>query len=110
MLIRRAGHSSLERTERSSMEHAAPRVGFLGFGEAGYHMARGLAGAGLAGIVAYDKFAADPKSGELIRQRAADAGVELLPSVRALCGKANLIIALVPGRRALSVLKTAARR
>jgi len=92
------------------MEHAAPRVGFLGFGEAGYHMAKGLAGAGLTGIVAYDKFATDPKDGELIRQRAADAGVELLPSVRALCGKANLIIALVPGRRALSVLKTAARR
>ena len=36
--------------------------------------------------------------------------MELLPSVSALCGKANLIIALVPGRRALSVLKTAARR
>ena len=41
------------------MEHAAPRVGFLGFGEAGYHMAKGLAGVGLTGIVAYDKFATD---------------------------------------------------
>lgn len=91
------------------MQHAAPRVGFLGFGEAGYHMAKGLAGAGLTGIVAYDKFATDAVAGELIHQRAADAGVELVLSVRDLCRRARLIIALVPGRRALSVLKAAAR-
>lgn len=90
------------------MEHVAPRMGFLGFGEAGYHMAKGLAGAGLTGIVAYDKFVTDPKTGELIRQRATDAGVELLPSVRQLCRRASLIVAMVPGHRAFSAMKAAA--
>ncbi len=88
--------------------HDHPRLGFLGFGEAGYHIGKGLAAAGLSGIVAYDKFAADPKAGELIRQRAGDAGVTLVRSVRDLCRRANVIIALVPGRAALRALKAAA--
>lgn len=90
------------------MGSSAPRVGFLGFGEAGYHMAKGLAGAGLAGVVAYDKYAADPKAGDLIRQRATEAGVTLVPSVRRLCRQTNLIIALVPGRAALCAVRAAA--
>ena len=90
------------------MEPSAPRVGFLGFGEAGYHMGKGLAGAGLTGMLAYDKYAADPKVGDLIRQRAAEAGVGLVPSVRRLCREANLIIALVPGRAALRAVRAAA--
>lgn len=90
------------------MEASAPRVGFLGFGEAGYHMGKGLAGAGLTGMVAYDKYAADPKAGDLIRQRAAEAGVALVPSVRRLCRDAGLIIALVPGRAALRAVRAAA--
>jgi 3-hydroxyisobutyrate dehydrogenase-like beta-hydroxyacid dehydrogenase len=85
-----------------------PRVGFLGFGEAGYHIGKGLAAAGLPGIVAHDRFAADPKAGELIRQRAGDAGVALVRSVRDLCRRANLIVALVPGRVAFRALKAAA--
>ena len=39
------------------------RVGFLGFGEAGYRMARGPAGAGLDGIVAFEPFTEDPNAG-----------------------------------------------
>jgi 3-hydroxyisobutyrate dehydrogenase-like beta-hydroxyacid dehydrogenase len=90
------------------MDPSLARVGFLGFGEAGYHMAKGLVGAGLAGIVAYDKYAADPKAGDLIRRRAAEAGIALVPSIRRLCRDANLIIALVPGRAALRAVRAAA--
>jgi 3-hydroxyisobutyrate dehydrogenase-like beta-hydroxyacid dehydrogenase len=71
-------------------------------------MGKGLAGAGLTGIVAYDKYAADPKGGDLIRQRAAEAGVGLVPSVRRLCREGNVIIALVPGRAALRAVRAAA--
>jgi len=90
------------------MGDAPPRVGFLVFGEAAYHMGKGLVGAGLAGIVAFDKFAADAKAGKLIRERAADAGIALVRSVRELCRRANVIIALVPGRVALRAVKAAA--
>lgn len=89
------------------MDLSVPRIGFLGFGEAAYHIAKGLAGAGLGGIAAYDRFAADAKGGPLIKQRAAEAAVELLPSVRELCRRATLIIALVPGRNALSAVRSA---
>ena len=91
------------------MESSAPRVGFIGFGEAGYHMAKGLAGAGLRGVRAYDKYAADPEAGDLIHRRAAEAGVTLVPSVPRLCREANLILALVPGRVALRAIRAAAR-
>ncbi len=91
------------------MDPASLRLGFLGFGEAGFHMGKGLAGAGLAGIVAYDKYADDPKAGALIRQRAAEAGVALVPSVRMLCRAANVIIALVPGRAAFRAVRAAVR-
>lgn len=87
------------------MESPAPRVGFLGFGEAGYHMGKGLAAGNLTGIVAHDKFSADPKTGALIRRRAADAGVTLVPSLREFCRRADLIVALVPGRAALRALR-----
>ncbi|MBL3539736.1 hypothetical protein [Aminivibrio sp.] len=30
------------------------RLGFVGFGEAAFHMAKGLGGEGVSGIVAYD--------------------------------------------------------
>ena len=51
------------------------RLGFVGFGEAGFHLAKGLRTAGLETISAFDIHTHTPGHGELIRQRAADAEV-----------------------------------
>jgi 3-hydroxyisobutyrate dehydrogenase len=58
----------------------ALRLGFIGFGEAGFHLARGLAGAGLANLSAYDIDRTTPGRGETIGSRARESGVDLVGS------------------------------
>ena len=88
------------------MESGKLNVGFLGFGEAGYHFAKDLTHAGLPGIVAYSPSGAKAGPGDPLRTRAAEASVELVRSPRELCKRAQLIIALVPGRAALKTLRS----
>ena len=51
-------------------------IGFIGFGEAGHAIAKGLAGQGLA-TRAYDILVHDPAARAVVYQRAADAGTQL---------------------------------
>jgi 3-hydroxyisobutyrate dehydrogenase-like beta-hydroxyacid dehydrogenase len=88
------------------METGKLNVGFLGFGEAGYHFAKDLTHAGLSGIVAYSPSGAKAAPGDPIGVRATEAGVELVSNPRELCKRAHLIIALVPGQVALRALRS----
>ena len=88
------------------METGKLNVGFLGFGEAGFHFAKDLTQAGLSGIVAYTPSGAKAAPDDPIRMRATEAGVELVSSPRELCQRARLIIALVPGQAALRALRS----
>jgi 3-hydroxyisobutyrate dehydrogenase-like beta-hydroxyacid dehydrogenase len=88
------------------MECAPLRLGFLGFGEAGYHFAKGLARAGLGGIVAYSRSGARARAGDPLLARAAEAGVELLATPAELCRRADLIVSVVPGKNALPALRS----
>jgi 3-hydroxyisobutyrate dehydrogenase-like beta-hydroxyacid dehydrogenase len=64
-------------------------VGFVGFGEAGFHIARGLKAAGLERIVAFD---IDP---DRVRQNAEQTGTPLLPSSAELAASARIIFSTV---------------
>lgn len=88
------------------MEPGKLNVGFLGFGEAGYHFAKDLTQAGLSGIVAYSPSGAKAAPGDPICVRATEAGVELVSNPCELCKRAHLIIALVPGQAALRALRS----
>ncbi len=57
------------------------RVGFVGFGEAGFHLAKGRRGAGVT-----QTFALDVDRGERVRSRARETETELLESNAALAG------------------------
>ena len=46
-----------------------PKVGFVGFGEAGYYIAKGLLSAGISKIRAFDLNADSHPAGEKIRKR-----------------------------------------
>ncbi len=70
-------------------------IGFVGFGEAGYHIAKGLRGAGVASLLAYDLHAQTAGRGERIRSRAADAGVTLVDSPRELAAACGVILSVV---------------
>ena len=69
-------------------------VGFVGFGEAGSHIAKGLKSAGISRIFAFDI------APEKVRQRALDAGVPLVSSNRELADSARMLFSTVTCARA----------
>jgi 3-hydroxyisobutyrate dehydrogenase len=70
-------------------------VGFLGFGEAGFHLARGLRAAGAPPLVAFDIKAPQGTEDERIRTRAAETGTRLVQTPRALAESARIILSVV---------------
>ena len=91
------------------MEARGLRLGFIGFGEAASRFARDLSQAGLKGIVAYSRSGAKAAADDPIRRKAAETGIELVSSLEAVCQRSTLIVALPPGRAALTVLRRAKR-
>ncbi len=76
------------------------KLGFVGFGEAGFHLAKGLRGAGVKRIVAFDIHTNTPGRGEKIQQRAAESGARLLASNELLAENADVILSTVTANKA----------
>ncbi len=72
-------------------------VGFVGFGEAGYHIAKGLRGAGLAHTFAFDIDRSDR-----VRTRAHETQTELTDSNAALAAACDIIFSAVTADQALN--------
>lgn len=85
-----------------------PRIGFVGFGEAGFHIAGGLRGAGIAGITAFDINTNTPGLGEKIRARAAETGTRLVSSNAELTDSADIILSVVTANQALDAARQTA--
>ena len=66
-------------------------VGFVGFGEAGFEIAKGLCSEGVKQMFLYDSARTD-----LLANRAAETGVEVTPGLKALAEKSDLILSVVP--------------
>lgn len=77
------------------------KLGFVGFGEAGFHLAKGLRGAGLTGIQAYDIHANTSGRGEKIQQRARETEVTLCETNAELAARCNVLLATVTASSAL---------
>ncbi|EGO63677.1 NAD(P)-dependent oxidoreductase [Acetonema longum] len=82
-----------------------PKIGFIGFGEAAFNIAKGLAGEGLAGIYAYDKFWNISPQSELVHKRAAEAKVTLAPSLKDLIESVEIIICSVSANLVVPLAK-----
>jgi 3-hydroxyisobutyrate dehydrogenase-like beta-hydroxyacid dehydrogenase len=80
---------------------AGMNIGFIGFGEAGYNLAKGLRGAGAEGLMAYDINARAPRLGERIRGRAAETGTVLAESPADLAQASRVLLAVVTAHSAL---------
>jgi len=78
-----------------------PSLGFVGFGEAAFHISKGLREAGIEKITAYDINANSPKLGPRIEQRARDTGTTLAPSSADLTAASDLIISTVTANEAI---------
>lgn len=74
----------------------APAVGFIGFGEAAFGIARGLGKQGVTSLVAYDIHTTTHKRGELIRARAEEAHVALVSSYAEVPLRSDIVISAVP--------------
>src|SRR5580658_9854569 len=85
-----------------------PRIGFIGFGEAGFHIAGGLRGAGVEGIAAFDIHADTPGLCEKIRQRAAETATRLAGSNAELTAAADIVISTVTANQALAAAQQTA--
>lgn len=90
------------------MTHNKPRIGFIGFGEVAYHFSKGLKQDGIQEIFAFDKNAKDIAKGEIVRRRAEEAGVELVPDLRQLVSKSDVLFSAVWGGAALKVAERCA--
>jgi 3-hydroxyisobutyrate dehydrogenase-like beta-hydroxyacid dehydrogenase len=85
----------------------APVLGFIGFGEAAFHIGSGLHEEGVAGILAFDIMAGDPQRGPLVRERAASAQVTLLPSLGEMLAKADVVLCATSAKSALAIAREA---
>jgi 3-hydroxyisobutyrate dehydrogenase-like beta-hydroxyacid dehydrogenase len=75
--------------------NTTPRIGFIGFGEAGYHLAKGLRQAGIEHIAAYDI-----QSTDQIRQRATETQTALAASNAGLAAASDIIFSTVTANQA----------
>jgi 3-hydroxyisobutyrate dehydrogenase-like beta-hydroxyacid dehydrogenase len=84
------------------------KIGFIGFGEAGFHIARGLRGAGVSGVWAYDINARAPGLGEKIQRRAGEAEVPLLESNAELAAASDILLSTVTANRSMEAAEQTA--
>lgn len=75
-------------------------IGFIGFGEAGFNIAKGLRGAGLTQLFAFDVNTHTPVIGERILQRARDSETTLLDSSESLARASNTLLSTVTANAA----------
>jgi 3-hydroxyisobutyrate dehydrogenase-like beta-hydroxyacid dehydrogenase len=85
-----------------------PRIGFIGFGEAAFHIGGGLRGAGIGGIAAFDINTHIPGLGEKIRRRAAETDTRLLASNAELTAETEILISTVTSDQALAAAQQTA--
>lgn len=78
------------------------KLGFVGFGEAGFHLAKGLRGARLAHICAYDIHTHTPGRGEKIQQRAREVEVTLCEANAQLAAECEVLLSTVTASSALA--------
>ena len=80
---------------------ALDKLGFVGFGEAAYHFAKGLRGEGVREFFAYDIHAGHPVLGGKIQARAKETGTRLVGSSAELAAAVDVMISAVTADQAV---------
>jgi 3-hydroxyisobutyrate dehydrogenase-like beta-hydroxyacid dehydrogenase len=82
---------------------AAMKIGFVGFGEASYHIAKGLRQAGIDSITAFDI-----KVTETLRQRARETQTRLADTNRELAESSDIVMSAVTADQAVNAAEQTA--
>ena len=83
-------------------------VGFIGFGEAGYHISKGLRGAGVSPVFAYDVALESDERRTQIERRAAEADIVLCKSLADLGRCSEIVFSAVVSSVAVEVARQTA--
>jgi 3-hydroxyisobutyrate dehydrogenase-like beta-hydroxyacid dehydrogenase len=83
-------------------------IGFIGFGEAAFEIAKGLRSAGLNRMCLCDIRTHDPEKAVLVIKRAQETGVAILDSVGEVGEQSDIILSLVAPEASVAVAKEAA--
>ncbi len=84
------------------------KLGFIGFGGAGYGMAKGLKQFGMEEIHFHDRMQDTPPYGEAIRKHASETGALPATTIGDLLSRAEVVISCVTGAMAVTVAEAAA--
>jgi len=85
-----------------------PRIGFIGFGEAAFNIARGLIKEeGISKIIAYDKFLSEEPYSRLIKSRASEANVTLKKNMKETLNGVDIIFCAVSASMVVSIAEEA---
>jgi 3-hydroxyisobutyrate dehydrogenase-like beta-hydroxyacid dehydrogenase len=84
------------------------KLGFIGFGGAGYGIAKGLKQTGIAEILFYDRMQQTPPYAEVIRRHAEETGALPAGRMEELLSRVKVVISCVTGAMAASVAEEAA--
>eukprot|EP00130_Batrachochytrium_dendrobatidis_P008696 XP_006683571.1 hypothetical protein BATDEDRAFT_29059 [Batrachochytrium dendrobatidis JAM81] len=87
---------------------SSPIIGFIGLGEAAFHICSGLKGEGIDVIYSYDVQSEHPVAGPIIHQRSKEAGVILVGSLEELLKKSTTIFCATSAKYAVSIAKEVA--
>lgn len=79
---------------------------FIGYGEAAYHISKGLYSEGLTQMIAYDTMQDGEDEGKLIRARAKEVGLPLAASLQEACQSASYIFSMTSPAVCLDVAKS----
>ncbi len=82
-------------------------LGFIGFGGAGYGLAKGLCGAGLQGIHFHDRLQETKPYAEVISRHADEIAATKASTIGELLSRTEMVISCVTGALAISVAKEA---
>lgn len=77
-----------------------PAIGFVGFGEAAFHIAKGLRQSGIKTVSAFDIHTDTPGRAGLIRRRAEETATQLVPSNAELAELSDIILSTVTANQA----------
>src|ERR1700680_4781586 len=75
-------------------------IGFVGFGEAAYYIAKGLRQPGIAQITAYDIHTHAPGLGDKIQQRTQETGTRLVETNEELVRSSEIVFSTVTANQA----------
>lgn len=77
------------------------KLGFIGFGEVGFEMAKGYRKEGMEGILAYDVMQGHAVYGPLVKERVENSEVSLVATPEEVLHNVDVVIVAVPGDKAL---------